>query len=178
MIEPQSITKEWRAVVGYEWLYEVSRCGLVRRVNNPNRHEPIYLLKQGRSKGYCTVALYRDGQRRMNRVHVLVAAAFLGERSPGMEVNHINGIKCDNRTSNLEYLTHAENMKHAASMHRNGGVCGSLQPHSKLIEEKVREMRRLREDEGWTERRLAAHFGVGQTTTHRIVIYEMWKHVH
>ena len=42
-------------------------------------------------------------------VHVSVAAAFLGEKPEGYEVDHINERRNDNRVSNLQYLTVAEN---------------------------------------------------------------------
>lgn len=47
-------------------------------------------------------------------VHRLVAAAFLGVPTVGQEVNHKNGIRDDNRASNLEYVTRRENMRDAA----------------------------------------------------------------
>jgi hypothetical protein len=46
-------------------------------------------------------------------VHRIVAAAFIGPCPDGLEINHKNGIKLDNRAENLEYTTRSANMKHA-----------------------------------------------------------------
>lgn len=61
------------------------------------------------SKGYCQVMLY-DGSGRTEQPHVhrLVAVAFLGQR-PGMEVDHINRDRRDNRLANLGWVTSSEN---------------------------------------------------------------------
>lgn len=46
-------------------------------------------------------------------IHILVADAFLGPKPEGLQVNHIDGVKDNNTPSNLEYVTHSGNIKHA-----------------------------------------------------------------
>ena len=46
-------------------------------------------------------------------VHRLVADTWIDNPNHYKEVNHINGDKNDNRTENLEWTTHSENMRHA-----------------------------------------------------------------
>lgn len=46
-------------------------------------------------------------------LHRFVAEAFCHKPKGCNEVNHINGIKSDNRAENLEWTTHKENMQHA-----------------------------------------------------------------
>lgn len=55
-------------------------------------------------------------------VHLIVAAAYLGERPEGMTVNHKNGDKQDASASNLEYVTQGENNRHAwrSGLQRSG----------------------------------------------------------
>lgn len=107
----------WIPVGGYEARYSVSNLGRVRRESGGQGARAGRYLRPNRTpQGYVQVTLY-DGTGRAGSknftVHSLVAAAFLPPRPEGMEPNHINGIKNDNRADNLEWLTHAENANHA-----------------------------------------------------------------
>nr|QBK93841.1 MAG: HNH endonuclease [Pithovirus LCPAC406] len=66
------------------------------------------------SRGYMTVTIVciDDLQKKMS-IHRLVQAVFSGERRKDLKVNHINGVKVDNRPENLEYATPKENVQHA-----------------------------------------------------------------
>lgn len=64
--------------------------------------------------GYLVVSFWNHGRPVLKTVHRLVAQAFLGPRA-GMQVNHLNGVRTDNRSINLEWVTGSENMRHAAA---------------------------------------------------------------
>lgn len=104
----------WRPVVAYEGLYEVSDHGRVRRVAPASGTQAGRVLRHWPDRrGYRRVGLNRADQRSVSSVHRLVAAAFLGPCPPGLQVNHKDGKKANNRPSNLEYVTSAENNQHA-----------------------------------------------------------------
>jgi hypothetical protein len=67
--------------------------------------------------GYVYVVLSKNGQTKNCRVHLLIATTFLGKKTDGLQINHIDGDKSNNSPENLEYCTQSENMKHA---YKNG----------------------------------------------------------
>lgn len=113
----------WKSVTDYEDLYEVSNLGNVRSVdhfaNTSIRNVKARLIK-GRilkktikTNGYYSVDLSKNGVTNSVSVHRLVAVAFVENVSQCKVVNHINGIKTDNRPENLEWVTYKENHWHA-----------------------------------------------------------------
>lgn len=62
------------------------------------------------TNGYLRVILLN---RKRHYVHRLVASAFIPNPSNKPQVNHLNGIRTDNRVSNLEWVTAQENTDHA-----------------------------------------------------------------
>ena len=99
--------EEWKK---YDDRYSVSSFGRVR--NDITNH----ILKGHRiTKGYLTVEMSRGRKekRKIPLIHTLVAELFIGPKSLGMQVNHKNGNKEDNRVVNLEYVTASENMRHS-----------------------------------------------------------------
>jgi len=104
----------WRPVVGYEPLYAVSDKGRVKRVATGKGSREGHVLRPALNhKGYPMVGLSKAGKLRAFAVHTLVALAFLGPRPEGLQINHKNGRKNDNRVENLEYVTPRENIRHA-----------------------------------------------------------------
>jgi hypothetical protein len=106
---------EWKPIWGYEGMYEVSNKGEVRsldRIDSAGRKLRGVTLRQHVSpNGYSMVSLCEAGKRAQKTVHKLVAEAFHGWSKKW--VNHINGVKTDNRAENLEWLTPGENLSHA-----------------------------------------------------------------
>jgi hypothetical protein len=101
----------WKDIKGYEGLYQVSNLGNVKSLKFKNN----IILKGGiDSSGYKVVSL-RDYNKKQSTktVHRLVAIAFINNTQNKKCVNHINGIKTDNRIENLEWNTYNENMNHS-----------------------------------------------------------------
>lgn len=99
----------WKDVVGYEGDYVVSNKGRVVVLNYRGKNKP-HLLILSIKDDYCRVALFKGVRvsAKPHRVHRLVMAAFKGVSDLG--IDHLNGIKTDNRLENLEYVTHRENV--------------------------------------------------------------------
>lgn len=110
----------WKDVIGYEGLYKVSNLGrvksLARKVNNGRGvyTRPEKILSQIRvTGGYVSVVLTKDSNSVLTLLHRIVASAFIPNDSCKRTVNHKNGIKTDNRASNLEWATDGENISHS-----------------------------------------------------------------
>ena len=115
--------EEWRDIPGYEGLYAVSDMGavksLARSINAPKRGRYFTrnvkerILKHADGHGYKRVVLSKGGYKKGYAVHVLVAKAFIPNPENKPQVNHINGVRDDNRAENLEWVTQSENQIHS-----------------------------------------------------------------
>lgn len=110
----------WKPITGHESSYQVSNTGKVRsltrsvtRANGRRQTVHARTLRPIRPGGYCQVQLWGEGAYESRYVHCLVMEEFVGPKPEGMEVNHIDGDLTNNAVRNLEYITHAENMRHA-----------------------------------------------------------------
>lgn len=95
----------WEKIEG--WGYSVSSDGNVRS-DSSGRNKYLTLNKCG----YLQVHLHKDGFTSFPLVHRLVAQAFIPNPNGFPQVNHINGIKTDNRVENLEWVTASTNQRH------------------------------------------------------------------
>ena len=98
--------EEWRPIVGYEGLYEVSSYGRVRsldRYDSNNHFLKGRILKLCADKdGYLNVGLCLGNKVKKYKVHRLVAEAFLLNPDNLPQVNHRDEDKTNNRAENLE----------------------------------------------------------------------------
>lgn len=139
----------WKPVIGWEGLYEVSNQGRVLRRfrfrENGRGYRASSDLERNIMKGtingngYVQVGLKSGGPLKLARVHQLVATAFLSNPQQLPVVDHLNGIKTDNRMENLEWVTPSENTKRA--WEKNTGKMGARRKVSSLD---VRHIRTLK----------------------------------
>lgn len=172
-LAPQLGPCEWRDIVGGN--YSVTRCGRVRSNDHLDRFRRIVngreLTRDMSTTGYKRVAVRHNGQTKQY-VQWLVAEAFIGPRPPGLHINHIDGNKLNNHASNLEYVTHAENMRHAKRM----GLTPTVTVNAKLNPNLVRQIRESLKTAPNTVV-VARRFGVSRTAISNIAAGKSWKHV-
>ena len=100
--------EKWKKIEGWGGRYYVSSLGRVKSVY-AGKERLLTLTPDG--CGYPGVVLYFKRQYRHRPVHRLVAEAFCNRGREHTEVDHKNGIRSDNRASNLEWVSHRENMR-------------------------------------------------------------------
>lgn len=191
MIEDQEV---WKPISG--WPYEVSSWGRVRRLEfSKPFYEAGRLLatrcRRGKGGGYPSVWLHRrkpgesKSEVRAACVHTLVMEAFVGPRPFGMQVNHKDADKSNNRIENLEYCTPKENAQHAKRLGLLGGggkkgprpqIRGEKNPNSKYSRQQIIQCHALRH-KGRSYRQIAAETGVTFHYVKKVLCGENWPHV-
>jgi len=180
-ITESKMAELWKALPGWEGLYDVSDRGAVRSVASANRYQwkrgGVLVQRVGR-KGYLQLRLCRgDGTSKTVKVHLLIALAFLGEPPDGMQVNHKNGNKLDNRPDNLEYVTCRQNIRHAWDNGLSTGkhMRGERSHRAKLTAADVRRIRTL--SSTMTLKAIAELYGVSTYPIWSILKRKAWNHV-
>ena len=172
----------WKDIIGYEGLYQVSDLGNIKslsRIKFVNGKYPIItkdkILKFKTDKdGYELVGLYKNGVESKKRVHRLVAVAFIPNPKNKPDVNHKNGIKKDNRASELEWCTKKENTNHAILLGLMN-VNGEKNGQSKLKDNDINEIKLL--STKFKSSKLAIMYGVSKQSIENIINGKSWKHL-
>ena len=141
----------WAQIDGAEDGYMVSNLGRVKGIRKP------LLGQHDNGIGYlqCKIKM-KDGKSRWLKVHRLVAAAFIPNPFGLSDVNHKDGNKANNRADNLEWTSHAENVRHA--------IKTGLHFKRRLTPGQIKEIRSSR----GRQAELAEKYGVSQTTISQI----------
>ena len=135
------VDEQWRPVVGFEGLYEISNLGRVKSLgNNKSRKEKV--LKPGMTKdGYLFVILCRNGKGKTFKVHRLVAIAFLPNPKGLPEVNHLNEDKTNNVVTNIEWTSRWDNMHYGSLYERMAASRSKTVEASKFPDFRTIELR-------------------------------------
>ena len=129
--------EHWKAIDGYEGLYEVSDIGRVKSLNyNHTGKEKI--LKPGKNiYGYLHVVLCKDGQKKLSLVHRLVSEAFIPNPNNLKTVNHKDEVKTNNTVSNLEWMSMRDNNNYGT---RNKRAAESLSKQVQMFDKSTGEL--------------------------------------
>lgn len=169
-----NIEEIWKDVVGYEGLYEVSNLG---RIKTNHGRKPFLDTDVFHPKGYRYVALTKNKIRRSHSVHKVVASSFLPNPNNYIEINHKDGVKNNNISSNLEWCDRSWNVVHSFVTGLNKPKKGSDHYLTKLTDSDVIEIRRLHKEKFGNYTEIGRIFGVTHSHVGFIVRRESWKHI-
>ena len=171
-------------IQGYEGLYSITSDGRVwshpKNTNNKNG-KWLSLDTSGR---YPMIGLIKDGERKRYLVHRLVSEAYIPNPDDLPQVNHINGVRDDNRVENLEWVTASDNRIHAWET----GLQEATESH-RLSAKKAAKGRRSFDDKtvvdirskyetgNTSQRKLAVEYKTSQAVIQYITSYKLYKEV-
>lgn len=169
----------WLPIKGFDGRYEISNLGRVKSLSGKmwgRKPKGERILSPVLNNGYYRFLLYANGRRSIKSVHRVVAEAFIVKPESKCQVNHINGIKTDNRVENLEWVTAKENIVHAHRTGLTNVAKGSRVHGSKLKEEQIPVIRSKYKSGAYTQQELADEFSVSLMTINLIVLGKTWRY--
>lgn len=174
----------WKDVVNYEGVYQISNIGNLKSLDRKlggTRYKGKEKRKHLSGRGYLYSKLSIGGVQKSLFIHKLVAEAFLENTENKPHVNHIDGNKINNKVENLEWCTHAENMRHAMRTGLNDGHSkfkeGNTNSNSKVTSEQVIEIRRLKTETKLSNYVIGNMFNIYESAVRKIATRQNWKHI-
>lgn len=112
--------EEWKSIIGFEGLYEVSNLGRVRSLwdGRHQTHRTKILKPIKMNSGYLCVGLHKNGEEKKFLVHRLVAEAFIPNPLNKPQVNHKTEDKTQNSVDCLEWCTNEYNQNYGTRNER------------------------------------------------------------
>ena len=156
----------WKPIYGYTGFYEVSNLGRIKSTYQGGR----ILSPRKAGSNYRKVTLCKNSKHKDFYIHRLVLKTFKPSKIK-LEVNHINGVKSDNRLTNLEWVTPKQNSRHSREILLKN--VGTKHGHCKLTESQVREIRKS----SLSNSKLAQKYKISSSQVQRIKTFKRWTHL-
>lgn len=157
----------WKNIKGYEGFYQISSFGKIKSLRN----DKILKLRIGKT-GYLYTVFSVNSVRKTVKPHRLIALNFIPNPEFKIDVNHIDGNKCNNRLDNLEWVTEQENVIHAHETGLSKGVRGEKSHYAKISDENVSAIRELFFKYNLSQKHMASYFKISQAQISRIVTFD------
>ena len=168
----------WKEIQGYEGLYKVSSYGRFKSLAKVSHRNKEIIMKQTiHDSGYLIIGLNSGKKQKVFRTHRLIAAHFCDKPVGCDIVNHLNGIKTDNRAINLEWTTVSGNTSHSFAMGLQEVRTGEKSNFAILNEQDVISIRNKYKEGTFTQKQLGQIFNVSRPCINLIVNNKNWKHI-
>lgn len=162
----------WQDIKGFEGIYWISNFSRIK--SQINNNIPRLIKTTATHGGYRYVILCNKAKY-VKRVHRLVAETFIPNPFNLPQINHINGVKTDNRLENLEWCTSSQNATHAYQNKLRVPTQGEINGQSKLTTDDVNKILKLRGS--ISSYKLGQHYGLKHNTILNIWNNKSWKHI-
>lgn len=157
--------EEWKLITEVP-IYEVSSLGDVRHIIT--KHS---IKQKMTGRGYLQVKLWEGSKHLTRQVHLLVARAFIGECPSDKEAHHKDDSRDNNRSDNLEYISHRHNIR---ARYKQGGVRRSNMRRGSICEGVARAIKDELHSSNKTVTDIAYSFGVTTATVYGIKSGSSW----
>lgn len=163
-------------LIGFEGLYWIYPNGdILTKTHYGIKGRERILKPATDKKGYLRFGLMKNSKLYTKKGHRLVAENYIPNPNNYPQVNHINGIKNDNRVENLEWCTNKQNAHHAIAMGLFSFVKGfGLR---KLNNEQVKEIRLKFIPNIYTKRMLSKEYNISFSTIKDVLSYKTYKNI-
>jgi hypothetical protein len=151
--------------------YEINKLGVIR-----NAKTKAIKSQYVGSTGYYMVSFSYNNKSKPQRVHRLLGVEFIENPNNHPEINHIDGDKLNYDLSNLEWVTHAENMKHAFANNLANNT-GEKNGQAKLKQGQVVEIKALLSAGELSQYKIADLYCVSRSCILGIKLGRLWAHV-